>query len=450
MTDQSPAAGPRPDRTVHFDPEDPVLWERGGAALAQRTLWITTAALTLSFVTWFVWSAIVLRLPLAGFHVDVSQRFWLVATPGLVGATLRIPYSFVVQLFGTRLVVTLATATLLVPAIGIGFAVQSPDTPYWVLLALASAAGFGGGNFSAFMASTSLFFPKRKQGTALGVQAGLGNLGVSLVQFSTPWLIGIGTLAIGSAQTLSKPGGPQQVWLQNAAFVWAVPIVLTTLAAAVWLRDAPVRSSLREQTTIFRNPHTWWMTSLYVMTFGTFSGFAATTGLLIGEVFSAQRFSNAPDPLAYAFLGPLIGSAMRPVGGWISDRLGGARVTLGCGVLLVVATALLSRASHPESVAGFPVFLGLLLVIFFASGVGNGSTFRMIPVIFEPRLAAPVLGWTAAAAAYGAFILPMLFGGSLSRFGSPAPALWSLAAFYLANSALCFWLYARPGAEKPC
>ncbi len=434
----------------HWDPEDQEQWARQGQAIARRTLWITTSALTLSFATWFVWSAIVVRLPAAGFALSVSQRFWLVAVPGLVGATLRIPYSFIVQLFGTRRVVIWATATLLVPSLGIGLAVQDITTSYPTLLALAATAGFGGGNFSAFMSSTSLFFPTKQQGTALGIQAGLGNLGVSLVQFLTPWLITLSTIGIGAGQLLKKGANVTPVWLQSAAFFWVIPVVVTLAFAIVWLRDVPVKASVKDQAVIFRRKHTWVMTSLYIMTFGTFSGFAAATGLLIGEVFSVKRFADAPDPLAFAFIGPLVGSLMRPVGGYVSDKWGGAKVTLFSALLLIGSMVGLAKTSHPNSASEFPLFLALLLVVFFASGIGNGSTFRMIPALFIPKEAAPVLGWTAAIAAYGAFLLPLLFGSTLSNSGNADGAFYALGAFYLANALLCYWFYARSGAERPC
>jgi MFS transporter, NNP family, nitrate/nitrite transporter len=448
LTSESASDGPR--AAGIWDPEREQQWEVEGRALANRTLWITTCALTLSFATWFVWSAMVVRLPAAGFTLSVAQRFWLVALPGLVGATLRIPYSFLIQIFGTRLVVTTATASLLIPVIGMGFAVQNVHTSFATLLVLAGAAGLGGANFSAFMSSTSLYFPKKRQGTALGIQAGLGNLGVSIVQFLTPWLITVGAFALGPGQILKQGNHVSHIWLQNAAFFWAIPIVLTLIAETIWLRDVPVRSSFRAQAVIFRRKHTWIMTLLYVMTFGTFSGFAAATGLLIGEVFSTKRFADAPDPLAFAFWGPLIGSVMRPVGGYISDKIGGAKVTLACSLLLAGAMLGLAHTSHPASSRDFARFFAMLLLVFFASGIGNGSTFRMIPIIFEPKEAAPVLGWTAAIAAYGAFLLPMLFGSTLSASGSADFAFYTLGGFYLVSAVLCYWFYARSGAERPC
>jgi NNP family nitrate/nitrite transporter-like MFS transporter len=435
---------------LRWEPEDAHFWASTGSRIANRTLWITTGALTLSFSTWFMWSAIVVKLPELGFRLTSSQLFWLAALPGLVGATLRIPYSFIVQMFGTRLVVTLATASLLVPSVGIGLAVQDPQTSFEVLLLLSATAGFGGGNFSAFMSSTSYFFPKARQGTALGLQAGIGNFGVSLVQFLTPFVITLPLFgaAGGDALTWQKGAETQPLWIQNAAFLWVLPVLFFTVAAAIGLRTIPVRGSLREQAVIFRRKHNWIMTSLYVMTFGTFSGFSAALGLLIREIFGP--LPGAPDPLTYAFLGPLIGSAVRPLGGWISDRIGGAVVTLACAIALIVGAVGVTFFTAPTSTADFIPFLAFILLIFLASGIGNGSTFRMIPIIFPPKEAGPVLGWTAAVAAYGAFIVPMVFSWSLRTFGGPNPAFLLFAGFYAVNLGLCWWYYTRKGAEQPC
>ncbi len=446
-----PGVPPLPDPGAEkpgWNPEDPVFWSEVAAPAARRALAITTAGLTLSFATWFMWSAIVVRLPDVGFQLSVSQRFLLTAVPGLVGATLRIPYSFIVQMFGTRAVVTLATASLLVPSIGVGLAVRDPSTPFWVLVLLAAAAGFGGGNFSAFMSSTSLFYPKAKQGAALGIQAGIGNLGVSMVQLATPLVIGGALFGGAAGGPLSSSVTGKDLWLQNAAFLWVIPVAIVTILAAALLRSIPVTASFRQQAVIFRRKHTWVMTLLYFMTFGTFSGLAASFALLIREVFG--KLPGAPDPLKYAFLGALVGSVSRPVGGWISDKLGGARVTLFSGALMLVATAVAMLSFRPSSMADFPLFLGAMLVIFFASGIGNGSTFRMIPVIFPRQEAAPVLGWTAAIAAYGSFVIPMLIGWSVSSFGSPRVAFGMFAAFYVVNLVLCHHYYGRKGAEVPC
>ena len=431
-----------------WNPEDKVFWDSVASKVARRALGITTAGLTLSFATWFMWSAIVVKLPDLGFSLTVSQRFLLTAVPGLVGATLRIPYSFIVQMFGTRPVVTVATASLLVPSIGVGLAVQNPSTPFWVLVALAAAAGFGGGNFSAFMSSTSLFYPRAQQGAALGIQAGIGNLGVSLVQLATPLVIGGAVFGGLGGEPLKSAANGKQLWIQNAAFLWVVPVLIVTLLAASMLRSIPVKASFREQAVIFKRKHTWIMTVLYFMTFGTFSGLAASFALLIREVFG--KLPGAPDPLKYAFLGALIGSVARPVGGWVSDKIGGGRVTVVSAVLLLGATLWVMTLVRPTSVEQFPLFLFAMLIIFLASGIGNGSTFRMIPVIFPRSEAAPVLGWTAAIAAYGSFVIPLLFGWSVSAYGSPAVAFGMFAAFYVVNLVLCYYYYARKGAEAPC
>ncbi len=444
-TDVSQSAG---IAVARWEPEDAAFWAKEGARVASRTLWITTSALMLSFATWFMWSVIVVRLADVGFQLSLSQRFWLAALPGLAGATLRIPYSFLVQIFGTRKVVTVATATLLIPSIGVGLAVRNPDTPVWVLYLLAVSAGFGGGNFAAFMSSTTYFYPRARQGTALGIQAGIGNFGVSLAQFLIPAAVGISMFGGLAGDPLASNKTGNSVWLQNGAFIWAIPVLATTVAAALWLRSVPVTATFRQQAVIFRRKHNWTMTSLYLMTFGSFSGFAASFALLIREVFG--KVPNAPDPLQFAFLGALVGSAVRPPGGWISDRVGGAKVTMVSGVLLLAGTIAVTFFTAPTSRVDFWPFLGLMLLIFFAAGVGNGSPFRMTPIIFPKPEAGPVIGWTSAIGAYGAFIVPMLFAWTLSRFGSPNVAFILFAAFYAVNLAICWWYYARRGAEKPC
>jgi NNP family nitrate/nitrite transporter-like MFS transporter len=441
---------PAPGTITRWEPENLEFWASTGSRIASNTLWITTGALLLSFSTWYMWSALVVKLQGIGFQLTDSQLFLLAAIPGLVGATLRIPYSFAIQLFGTRAVVTIATASLLVPSIGVGMVVQNPQTPFWVLLLLAGAAGLGGGNFSAFMSSTSLFYPKARQGTALGIQAGLGNFGVSLVQFLTPVVItaSIFGAVAGPALTFKTGRAESQLYLQNAAFIWVVPVLFFTMAAAVGLKTLPIRSSLGQQSVIFRRKHNWIMTSLYVMTFGTFSGFSSAFAMLIKKIFGG--LPGAPDPLHYAFLGALIGSATRPVAGWISDKIGGGTVTVFSGLVLLVASVGATFYTTPHSAADFPAFLAMMLAIFFAAGIGNGSTFRMIPIIFPPQEAGPVLGWTAAVGAYGSFIVPMIFDWSFKNYGNANAALLGCAAFYVVNIVLCWWYYCRKGAEVRC
>jgi MFS transporter, NNP family, nitrate/nitrite transporter len=441
-----------PSRTWldRWEPEDEAFWEGGGKALAWRTLWITTANLIMAFIVWFMVSAIVVRLPAVGFPLTTGQLFWLAAMPGLAAGSLRIIHTFLVPIYGTRHVVSISTLLLLIPALGWFLAVQNPATPYWVLMTLAFLAGLGGGNFSSFMPSTSLFFPKRLQGTALGIQAGIGNFGVSVVQFVTPWIIGFalfGSLA-GGALTYTRAGQTSDMWLQNAALIYVPFIVVFAIAAWFGLRSVPVRANLREQFDIFRMKHNWIMTSLYFMTFGSFSGYSGTFPLLIREVYGG--FPGAPDPLAFAFLGPLVGSVIRVVAGPISDRFGGAIVTHVSGIGLLVCAIGVTFFTAPTSLASFPWFVTLMLGLFLFAGIGNASTFKQMPMVFPPRQAGGVIGWTAAIAAYGPFAFGTLFGWSFAATGSPNTFFYGVAVFYLVNIALNWWYYARKGAEAPC
>lgn len=450
MSTESLSAGRKSTGTwlARWEPEDPVFWEQQGKALAWRTLAITTANLTMAFIVWFMVSALVVRLPNIGFQLTGSQLFWLAAMPGLAGGSLRILHTFLVPIYGTRHVVTLATLTLLLPVIGWFFAVQNPQTPYWILLGLSFLAGLGGGNFSSFMPSTSLFFPKWLQGTALAIQAGVGNFGVSIVQFVTPWIIGfalVGSLA-GGPQLAT--GAEQELWLQNAALVYVPFILAFGLAAWFLLRSVPVRANFREQLDIFKLKHGLLMTILYIMTFGSFSGFAATFPLLIRQLYG--DFENAPDPLAWAFLGPLIGSVMRVVAGPISDRCGGAKVTQVAAIGLIICALAVTFFTSPTSLDQFPWFVAFMLGIFFFSGIGNASTFKQMPMLFTPRQAAGVIGWTSAVAAYGPFAAGMMLGLSVSFFGTPNAFFYWAAIFYTACLAINWWFYARKGAEAPC
>jgi NNP family nitrate/nitrite transporter-like MFS transporter len=446
MTDLKTGA----DWLATWDPEDGTFWESKGKRIAWRTLWITTANLTMAFATWFVVSALVVRLPNVGFDLSTSQLFWLAAMPGLAGGTLRILHTFLTPLFGTRKVVSISSLLLLVPLIGLFVAVRDPTTPFWVLMLLAFLAGLGGGNFSSFMPSTSLFFPRRLQGTALGLQAGIGNFGVSLVQFITPWIIGFaafGALA-GDPQTFTRDGVSEDIWLQNAALIWIPIVAVLSVAAWFMLRSVPVRANVREQMDIFKEKHTWLMTSLYVMTFGSFAGFSAAFPLLIREVYGS--FENAPDPLTFAFLGPLVGSAVRVAAGPVSDRFGGARVTQISGIGMVASTIGVLFFLQPDSLDQFPWFVGFMLGIFFFAGMGNASTFKQIPMIFPPRQAGGVIGWTAAIAAYGPFVFSALIGTTIAASGNPAAFFIGAAVFYACNVVVNWWFYARKGAEKPC
>ncbi len=435
-----------------WEPENASFWQSGASALAWRTLTITTLNLTMAFIVWFLVSALVVRLPQIGFKFTPSELFWLAAMPGLAGGTLRLVHMFLTPMYGTRRVVSLSTLSLLVPLVGWFYAVQDPATPYWMLMVLAFLAGLGGGNFSSFMPSTSLFFPKRLQGTALAIQAGIGNFGVSIVQFVTPWVIGFalmgGAAFMGAPQTLTKGGVQSQVYLQNAAAVMVPFVLVFGISAWLLLKSVPVKANFAQQFDIFRSGHTWSMTSLYMMTFGAFSGLSATFLMLIKQIYGG--FEGAPDPLAWAFYGPLVGSAARVLAGPVSDKLGGARVTHWAGLGMLGATLWVTTLTTPTGLDSFPLFVAGMLTLFFFAGVGNASTFKQMPMLFEPRQAGGVIGFTAAIAAYGPFLFGMLFAASFGAFKSATPVFYGLAVFFAFNVALNWWMYARRGAANPC
>ncbi len=432
-----------------WEPENPEFWRETGSRVAWRTLLITTIGFTFSFATWFMMSAIVVRIPQIGFKFDTMQLFWLAAMPGLAGGTLRIINMFLIPIYGTRHVITVSTVLKLIPCIGIGLAVMNPNTPFWVFMVLAFTAGFGGGDFSSYMPSTRFFFPRNLQGTALGVQAGIGKFGVSLAQFVTPWIIGFA--AFGASQTLTVGETTRSVWLQNAALIYAPFLVIGGAIAWVNLRSVPIKASFKEQLDIFKVKHTWFCTITYVMTFGSFSGLAAAFPLLIKNLYGS--FDGAPDPLTYAFLGPLVGSLARTLFGPVSDKFGGAILTHITGIVLIFTslTMILMGLFTPESLDQFPMFIALMLVLFFFSGIGNAGTFRQYPIIFadNARQGAGVIGWTAAVAAYGPFIFSTLIGSSITKTGSPLPFFYGAVVFFVIATAINWWYYTRKGCEKP-
>lgn len=453
-----------------WEPELPAFWRTDGKATANRNLLISVPALMLAFAVWMVWSVVVVNLPNIGFKYSTNQLFWLTAVPGLSGATLRIFYSFMVPIFGGRKWTAISTASLLVPAIGIGLAVQDTATGYPTMLVLALLCGLGGGNFASSMANISFFFPKAQKGYALGMNAGLGNLGVSIVQFVVPMVITMGLFGAfgGSPQEWVKAGETKQLWLQNAGFVWVPFIAVAALAAWFGMNDiASAKASFAEQAVIFRRKHNWLMCWLYVGTFGSFIGYSAGFPLLIKTQF--------PDvsPLQYAFLGPLVGALARVAGGWISDKLGGAVVTFWTFVVMIVAVFgvlyFLPAQGEPGNFWGF---FWMFMLLFACTGVGNASTFRMIPVIFmterqravagQPaavqaqaivqanKESAAVLGFTSAVAAFGAFFIPKCYGTSIALTGGPQAALIGFTAFYVSCIAVTWWFYSRKDAEIRC
>lgn len=435
-----------------WEPENETFWKEEGARRAWITLTITTANLIMAFIVWFVVSALVVRLPQVGFRLTTSELFWLAAMPGLAGGTLRLVHMFLTPMYGTRHVVSLSTLSLLVPAIGWFYAVQDPTTPYWVLMLLAFLAGLGGGNFSSFMPSTSLFFPKRLQGTALAIQAGIGNFGVSVVQFITPWIIGValvsGATFMGTPQTMARGAVQTQVWLQNATAIYIPFIVVFSITAWLLLKSVPIKANFGEQFDIFKSRHTWSMTSLYIMTFGSFSGLSATFPLLIKQCYG--NLPGAPDPLAFAFYGPLVGSIIRVVAGPVSDKYGGAIVTHVAAIGLTICALAVPYFTQPSSMESFPYFVAAMLGLFFFAGIGNASTFKQMPMIFPPRQAGGVIGFTGAIGAYGPFVFGLLFGAAFAAYGNPNIVFYGLAVFFALNGVMNWWMYTRRNAANPC
>ena len=447
-------------RTLNvWEPDDPTFWEQTGNAIARRNLWISIPCLLLAFAVWLVWSVVVAKLPSVGFAYSTNQLFWLAALPGLSGATLRIFYSFMVPIMGGRLWTTLTTATLLIPAFGIGYAVQNPNTPYFLFLILALLCGFGGGNFASSMANISFFFPKKGKGNALALNAGLGNAGVSIMQFAVPLVITMGVFGVLGGDPQQQADG-SSMWLQNAGFIWVPFLILATIVAWFGMNDiASVKASFKDQSVIFSRKHNWVMCWLYTGTFGSFIGYSAGFPLL-----SQLQFPEV-NALKYAFLGPLVGALSRAATGWIADKFGGGRVTFWTFICMVFAVLgvlfFIGIKDQPDAFWGF---FAMFILLFFATGVGNASTFQMIPVIMGreirrllPELSeenrtrqvekesAAIIGFTSAIAAYGAFFIPKAYGTSISISGSPEAALWGFLVFYVICVYVTWHFYTRRG-----
>ncbi|HEX5388118.1 MAG TPA: MFS transporter [Burkholderiaceae bacterium] len=541
---------PIPTRTgatlEEWRPEDETFWEITGKKIAYRNLWLSVPALLCGFAIWGMWGIITVQMLNLGFPFTQAELFSLTAIAGLAGATMRIPASFLIRLSGGRNTIFLTTAMLLAPAVGTGIVLQHPEWPLWAFQLMALWSGVGGGNFASSMSNISTFFPKRLQGTALGLNAGLGNFGVTTMQIVIPLVMTMPLLGAfgGESMTLVKDSGwifgkivaGTPTWIQNAGFAWLLSLVPlsilcwfgmnnlktvtpgvdssmgSTIAAFIkitWLYTlsfvpagvglylylpAPtglgllnmwlampliivstlmvmkltafgtMKDNIAKQFAIFRNKHTWSMTALYIVTFGSFIGFSMALPLAITVIFGISHVPdangvmqhtlknpNAPSALTYAWMGPFIGAAVRPIGGWISDKLGGSIVTQVISAVMVVGSVAVGYvmmqaygSATPETY--FPMFLGLFLLLFFASGIGNGSTFRTIGVIFDRQQAGPVLGWTSAIAAYGAFVAPVVIGAQI-KAGTPQVAMYGFAVFYAVCLVLNWWFYLRSGAE---
>jgi len=456
---------------LDWRPDDAAFWQEKGRRIALRNLLISMPALLLSFAVWMVWSVVVVELPKIGFEFTTGELFWLAAIPGLSGAALRLAYAFVVPVFGGRNWTVFSTAALLIPTLWMALAVQDPATSYAVFVVIALLCGLGGGNFSASMANISFFFPKRMQGTALGWNAGIGNLGVGIMQAVVPLVIYGGALAIrgGDAQPYNDGGAETTIWLQNAGYIWVPFILLATLAAWFGMHNlSEVQATFAEQLVIFRRKHAWLLAWLYAGTFGSFIGFAAAFPFLL-----SSQFPNS-GAVKYAFWGPLLGALVRPFGGWLADRIGGARVTLvNFAVMLLTAVGVLAfLPSGTGANEQLPWFFALFMLLFVTTGIGNGSVFRIVPTVFlmlhrraargkdpgaleqaerEGEIEASVaLGFTAAIAALGLFVTPATVGVSIGVTGTAHAALVVVIVFYLSCLLTTWWWYCRKGAEVSC
>ena len=527
-----------------WDPENTEFWESTGKKIASRNLWISIPSLLVGFAVWMYWGVITVQMLNLGFPFAASELFTLMAIAGLTGATLRIPSSFFIRLCGGKYTLFFTTALLMIPAIGTGFALQDINTPLLHFQILALLSGIGGGNFASSMSNISFFFPRKQQGLALGLNAGLGNFGVTTMQILVPLFMTFAafgalsgepmTLINSSGTLIGKIEAGEESWISNAGFVWMIFLVplffaswfglnniltdevspnatnpiksfsmillmlsigLVIAAAGLWLilpeaangsgfmvpkeialvlivvttvlvlKKLPgeVGRSLGRQYQIFNNHHTWVMSLIYTMTFGSFIGFSAAFALSLKVIFGYSHIlvdgvmthdtvnANGPSALMYAWMGPFIGALIRPVGGWISDKLGGALVTQVCSLVMTVCALGVAYYMHaayqsetPEQF--FVPFFVLFLALFAASGIGNGSTFRTIAMVFPKEQAGPVLGWTSAVAAYGAFYIPLVIGEQI-KATTPEVALIGFAAFYLFCMGLNYWYYLRKNGE---
>ena len=523
-------------------PEDEQFWESKGKRIAYRNLWISVPALLCGFAVWGMWGIITVQMLNLGFPFSQVELFSLTAIAGLAGATMRIPASFLIRLSGGRNTIFLTTFMLLAPALGTGVVLQHPEWPLWIFQLMALWSGVGGGNFASSMSNIGTFFPKRLQGTALGLNAGLGNFGVTTMQIVIPLVMtvslfgGLGgesmALVTDSGWIFGKIAAGTPTWVQNAGFAWVLSLVplsvlcffgmnnLTTVSPnmggtvsaffkIIWLYSlsfvpagvglylylpAPsglgvlnmwvampliivstlmvmkltafgtMKDNIDAQFSIFKNKHTWAMTLLYIVTFGSFIGFSMALPLSITVIFGISHLPdangvlqhtlknpNAPSALTFAWIGPFVGALVRPIGGWLSDKTGGSIVTQVISTVMVVASAcvgyvmwLAYQSATPEQY--FQPFMLLFVLLFTASGIGNGSTFRTIAVIFDRQQAGPVLGWTSAIAAYGAFIAPVVIGQQI-KMGTPEVAMYGFSVFYAFCLVLNWWFYLRPGVD---
>lgn len=442
----------------NWRPENKAFWENKGQAIARRNLWISVTCLLLAFCVWMLFSAVAVNLNKVGFHFTTDQLFLLTALPSLSGAILRVPYSFMVPLFGGRYWTVLSTVILIVPCIWLGVAIQNITTPFWVFIIIALLCGFAGANFASSMGNISFFFPKAKQGSALGVNGGLGNLGVSVMQMVAPAVIFLPLFTFLGVHGVTQPDG-STITLSNAALVWVPLLLLATVAAWFGMNDiAGSKASIRDQLPVLKRPHMWLLSLLYLATFGSFIGFSAGFAMLAKTQFPTV------DILKLAFFGPFIGALARSFGGIISDRLGGVRVTLVNFVLMALFTGLLFLTLPGSGSGSFLAFYVVFVGLFLTAGLGSGSTFQMIAVIFRQLTidsvkqrggsdeeaqheavtdTAAALGFISAIGAIGGFFIPKAFGTSLAMTGSPVGAMKVFFVFYVVCVLVTWLVYGR-------
>jgi MFS transporter, NNP family, nitrate/nitrite transporter len=436
---------------LDWNPENAAFWESNGKFIARRNLIWSIVAEHLGFSIWLIWSIVATKLPQAGFHYTTDQLFQLVALPGLIGSLMRFPYTFAVTTFGGRNWTVFSASILFIPVIALSYFVTRPDTPFWLMLLVAAMTGLGGGNFASSMTNISFFYPDRMKGWALGLNAAGGNIGVSTVQLLTPILLGVGFVNL----YLATPG-PGGLYVQNAGLMWLVPLAIAVLGAIFFMNNlATARSTFKDQLAIVGRKHTWIMSYIYIGTFGSFIGYSAAFPLLI-----KTQFPNVM--IGIAFVGPLLGSLSRPLGGLLADKVGGAIVTFWNFIVMGTATIGVMYFIETKEFGGF---LAMFLIVFIATGVGNGSTYRMIPSIFrEEKLrevrgggeaakalafktagieSGAALGFIGAIGACGGYLIPRGFGASIAATGGPHVALEIYLAFYATCLALTWWYYLR-------
>ena len=433
-----------------WNPEDQKFWESKGKFIARRNLIWSIFAEHLGFSIWLIWSIVATKLPQAGFHYTTDQLFQLVALPGLIGSLMRFPYTFAVVTFGGRNWTIFSASVLFIPVLALSYFVTKPDTPFWLMLLVAATAGLGGGNFASSMTNISFFYPDRIKGWALGLNAAGGNIGVSSVQLLTPILLGVSFINLYLGPQSS--GG---FYLQNAGLMWLSPLAIAVCGAIFFMNNlATARSTLRDQLAIVKRKHTWIMSYIYIGTFGSFIGYSAAFPLLIKTQFPEVT-------IGIAFLGPLVGSLSRPLGGLLADKVGGAIVTFWNFIAMGAATLGVMYFIEAKEFAGF---LAMFLIVFITTGVGNGSTYRMIPSIFrEEKLrkatagemakslalkaasieSGAALGFIGAIGACGGYLIPRGFGASIAATGGPYLALKIYLTFYATCLVLTWWYYLR-------